>query len=219
MKIAILGGSFNPIHIGHLSLADEVCVSLGYDKVLFVPAFSPPHKTMNGELSPETRACMVRLACEDDSRFEMEPCEIQRGGVSYTYDTVRFIEEKYKPSGKVGLVIGRDLFSTFHLWNRAQELAERCELILAERPFQMAAEGFGNSALGEYQAAENSSCAHFRAESEPLFKNAVFLKNEPLAVSSSDIRFRAAGKMAFQYLVPSKVFKYIIDGSLYGRKN
>ena len=182
MKVAVLGGSFNPVHIGHLALADEICVSLGYDKVLFVPVFSPPHKTMNEALPPEKRTEMVELACQDDPRFKMEPCEIQRGGVSYTYDTICFIEEKYKPE-KIGLVIGRDLFSTFHLWKNAALLAKKCELILAERPFQ----------------AED--------------------KNEPLAVSSTSIRFRAANKMAFQYLVPSKVFKYIIEGNLYGSKN
>ena len=118
MKVAVLGGSFNPVHIGHLALADEICVSLGYDKVLFVPVFSPPHKTMNEALPPEKRTEMVELACQDDPRFKMEPCEIQRGGVSYTYDTICFIEEKYKPE-KIGLVIGRDLFSTFHLWKNA----------------------------------------------------------------------------------------------------
>ena len=78
----------------HCCLADEICVSLGYDKVLFVPVFSPPHKNMNGALPPEKRAKMVELACQDDPRFEIEPCEIQRGGISYTYDTVCFIEEK-----------------------------------------------------------------------------------------------------------------------------
>lgn len=218
MKIAVLGGSFNPIHIGHLALADEICVSLGYDKVLFVPVFSPPHKNMNGALPPEKRAKMVELACQDDPRFEIEPCEIQRGGISYTYDTVCFIEEKYKPE-KIGLVIGRDLFSTFHLWNNVSLLVEKCELILAERPFQTEDKNFKNKATGKYSQADDCAEKEFRIEDEPLFKNAVFLKNEPLAVSSTSIRFRAANKMAFQYLVPSKVFKYIIDGNLYGSKN
>lgn len=218
MKIAVFGGSFNPVHIGHLALADEICISLGYSKVLFVPAFFPPHKTMNAAVPPEKRAEMVALACQGDPRFEMEPCEIQRGGISYTYDTVCYIEKKYKPE-KIGLVIGRDLFSTFHLWKNAAMLAEKCELILAERPFQAENKCFKNLSIGKYSEADNSPENEFMAEDEPLFKNGVFLKNEPLAVSSTDIRFRAANKMAFQYLVPSKVFKYIIDGNLYGSKN
>ena len=95
MKIAVLGGSFNPIHVGHLVLADEVCSTLGYDRVLFIPAFVPPHKEMTGGFSARDRLEMTRLACEGDERFETESCEIDRGGVSYTYDTICYLEEKY----------------------------------------------------------------------------------------------------------------------------
>ena len=216
MRLALLGGSFNPVHVGHLALADEVCVSLGYDRVLFVPTYTPPHKKMNGDLPAEIRAQMLSLALEGDERFVLEPCEIQRQGTSYTCDTVRYVTEKYSPIGKVGLVIGRDLFASFHLWKNAQELARLCDIILAERPFVDEGVGFQNEAVGDYAKVAQDAIASFDTQDEPLFENAVLLKNEPLSVSSTQIRSRVAKKRAFKYLVPSKVFEYIVKGGFYG---
>lgn len=216
MKLALLGGSFNPVHVGHLALADEVCVSLGYDKVLFVPTYTPPHKRMNGMLPPETRAKMLSLALEDDERFALELCEIQRQGISYTCDTVHYIEQKYSPKGKVGLVIGRDLFASFHLWKNAKELARRCDIILAERPRVDEGGDFQNEAVGEYAKGKHDDFESFDIKNESLFKDAQILKNEPLHVSSTQIRSRVAKKQAFKYLVPLKVFNYIVEGGFYG---
>ena len=219
MKIAVLGGSFNPIHIGHLALADEVCSSLGYDMVLFVPAYHAPHKESACPVPPDVRAAMVQLAVEGDSRFAVELCEIERGGTSYTWDTVCHLEKKYASvlEGRIGLVIGRDQFASFHLWKNAEKLSEKCTLILGERPFQVEDGKFSNAATGEYGKFSGAACSGFIVQDEPLFKNAVFLNNEPLAVSSTSIRARAAKNQAFRYLVPEKVFKYIIDGNLYGK--
>lgn len=220
MKIAVLGGSFNPVHIGHMALADEVCVSLGYDKVLFVPAYAPPHKQMNGTIDAAIRAKMIELACENDPRFELEPCEIERGGISYTYDTICLLEEKYRAclTGKIALILGRDLLPAFHLWQNASQLAEKCSLILAERPYQKEDKAFSNKAAGEYAEFEHAAYGGFDPAQEPLFKDAVRLKNEPLNISSTIIRMRIFRKMAFRYLVPSEVFKYISEGNLYGSK-
>lgn len=218
MKIAVLGGSFNPIHIGHLALADEV-IGLGYDRVLFVPAAQAPHKEMAFPLSAEERVKMVSLAVEDNPSFEVESCEIERGGTSYTWDTICHLEKKYAGvlEGKIGLVIGRDQFATFHLWKNARELSEKCTLILGERPVQKEDERFSNRAKGDYAAYPENAGGKFDAKDEPLFKDAVFLSNELLAVSSTEIRARAAGKLPFRYLVPEKVFKYIVDGNIYGK--
>ena len=136
MKIAMLGGSFNPIHIGHLILADSVCKNLGYDKILFVPTANPPHKELSCDVATSDRFEMTRLAVLGDERFEAEGCEIERGGDSYTYDTICFLEQKYASvlTGKIGLVMGEDLIADYDKWYRAPELAQKTDLILAVRP-------------------------------------------------------------------------------------
>jgi nicotinate-nucleotide adenylyltransferase len=221
MKIAVLGGSFNPVHLGHLALADEVCVSLGYEKILFVPAFSPPHKISRDFLPAEIRSRMIQLAVEDDGRFELEDCEIRRGGVSFTWDTINFLEEKYRNSltEKIGLILGADLISTFHLWHNAENLAKKCTLILARRTEEKkSAEGDGGFFFNESTERYKNPQKKIDASSE-LFKDAVFLQNEILQISSTEIRRRLAKKMAVKYLVPEKVFKYIIGGNFYGTEH
>ena len=207
MKIAVLGGSFNPIHVGHLVLADEVCSVLGYDKVLFVPAFVPPHKVMNGGFSAQDRLEMTRLACLDDERFEAESCEIDRGGVSYTYDTISYLEEKYSGQldGKIGLIMGNDLLPGFHLWYKAKELSEKCQLILALRPEGGSHSGNSNKPKGDYANLDEN----FDASREELFKGALHMDNPLLDISSTEIRTRIADGRSIRYLVPSSVFKYI----------
>lgn len=219
MKIAVLGGSFNPVHNGHLALADDVCRSLGYDRILFVPANSAPHKEMSCPIAPEVRVEMVSLAIEDDSRFALETCEIERGGTSYTWDTICFLEKKYEGQldGKIGLVIGRDQFASFHLWHKAEELSKKCTIILGERPVQDEDSRYSNKSKGDYGKINDSSSV-FNVGDEPLFAHALVLANEPLAISSTGIRKRAAEDGAFRYLVPPKVFKYINDGKLYGKR-
>lgn len=246
LKIAVLGGSFNPIHIGHLALADEVCTSLHYDKVIFVPSLNSPHKEMDCALPASERLKMVRLACKGDSRFFVEDCEILRGGVSYTYQTLEFLEKKYKNvlSEKLGLILGSDLFSGFHLWKNAQEISEKATLILAKRPLEsfefenpplnsqnshltsqnsqlnsknqhLNQQNHQNKALGDYAKLTDQKKSDFNVKNEPLFKNAIFLENPLIPVSSTEIRTRISEGKAFKYLVENKVFKYIKKKGFY----
>ena len=200
------------------ALADEVA-SLGYDRILFVPTGIAPHKEMAFEVGPEVRAAMVDLAVEDDSRFFLEKCEVERGGTSYTWDTICFLEKKYEGmlDGKIGLIIGYDQAATFHLWKNARELSEKCQLIIGRRPDQKEDESFSNKATGGYASAGSSGCEKIDFHGMELLKDAVFLENEFLAVSSTGIRTRAAKGLPFRYLVPQKVFKYIMDGNIYGK--
>lgn len=239
MKIAVLGGSFNPIHIGHLALADEVCTSLFYDKVIFVPSLNSPHKEMNCALPAKERLKMVKLACKNDTRFIVEDCEILRGGVSYTYQTLEFLEKKYKNllSEKLGLILGSDLFSGFHLWKNAEEISKKANLILAKRPlenfefenpllnsqnlhlssqnFQLSHQNHQNKALGDYAKLSEQKNSDFDVKCEPLFKNAIFLENPLIPVSSTEIRARISEGKSFKYLVENKVFKYIKKKGFY----
>lgn len=248
MKIAVLGGSFNPIHIGHLALADEVCTSLFYDKVIFVPSLNSPHKEMNCALPAKERLKMVKLACKNDTRFIVEDCEILRGGVSYTYQTLEFLEKKYKNllSEKLGLILGSDLFSGFHLWKNAEEISKKVNLILAKRPKefqetenfqiyqnpqnpllnsqnlhlssqnpQLSHQNHQNKALGDYAKLSEQKNSDFDVKCEPLFKNAIFLENPLIPVSSTEVRTRISEGKSFKYLVENKVFKYIKKKGFY----
>ena len=217
MKIALLGGSFNPIHIGHLALADEVCTALGYDRLLFVPAWKAPHKEARETVAAKARLEMVRCACTNDERFCAEPCEIERGGTSYTYDTICQLEKKYENvlDAPLGLVIGEDLFPGFHLWYRASDIAQKTQLILAVRPSGTEKNSaFSNIPTGKYQELFAST---FDVEKEPLFLRAIRLQNPSLELSSTEIRARIAEGRSFRYLVPPLVFEYIRKERLYER--
>ncbi|WP_191017542.1 nicotinate (nicotinamide) nucleotide adenylyltransferase [Treponema zioleckii] len=213
MKIAILGGSFNPIHIGHMVLADSVCTQLGYDRVLFVPTYKPPHKELSVNVSSDDRFGMVLAAVKNDERFGAESCEIDRGGVSYTWDTVCFVEDKYKRNltGKIGVIIGEDLIADYHKWEHAEELAEKADLILACRPSEDADDPFSNRAIGEY--AKKDDCVVTR-ETFPYPHKIV--ENPFLKISSTEIRRKIAEKGAWRYLVTDGVFEYIKRRNLYG---
>lgn len=195
MRLAMLGGSFNPIHIGHLLLADEVCHRLGYDKVLFVPVNLPPHKELAGGATSQQRLEMVRLAIAGNRRFEVDTCELERGGISYTYDTISCLKEKYagQLEGRIGLIMGDDLVEGFEEWGHYQELPELADIILARR-----------------------ICWDGTVRKEFPYRH-LELDNGILPVSSSQIRRAGNGDGgSWRYLVPESVYCYIIQGNLYG---
>jgi nicotinate-nucleotide adenylyltransferase len=215
VKIAMLGGSFNPIHIGHLILADSVCKNLGYDKILFVPTANPPHKELSCDIAASDRFEMTRLAVLDDERFEAEGCEIERGGVSYTYDTICFLEQKYASvlTGKIGLVMGEDLIADYDKWYRAPELAQKADLILAVRPkdSELKAE-FQNSPTEKYGKKPMQGV---NRENFPFPHKIV--ENPRIELSSSEIRQKIAEDGTWRYLVSERVFEYIIERNLYAK--
>ena len=217
MKIALLGGSFNPIHIGHLILADSVCCSLGYDKIVFVPTFRPPHKEMAAAISSEDRLAMVQAAVAGDSRFAVDSCEIDRGGISYTWDTVCFLEEKFADvlTGKLGVIFGEDLVPDYDKWERSRELAERADLILACRPAERVLDPrFCNAPTGKY--GKNPMKDVDRMNFPYPHK---IVENPLVSISSTDIRRKIAMNGSWRYLVSEGVFQYIKKGCLYGYKS
>ena len=133
MNIAILGGSFDPVHIGHLFVAEEVRTHMGYDRILFIPANVPVHKDHDLAEGPGHRLRMLRLAVAGHPGFRVDARELKRGGDSYTIDTVREILDLYQGIAKPGLIIGDDLADTFDSWKEARDLANRVDLIIAHR--------------------------------------------------------------------------------------
>ncbi len=220
MKLAVIGGSFNPVHIGHLALADSVIHELGYDKVLFIPAFNPPHKIMQNAVSVQDRLSMVELACKKNKNFSIDSCELDRGGISYTYDTVCFLQEKYKKdiTGKIGLILGQDTASKFHLWHKKKDLLNMVDLILAKRidfseNFEIQNSNYFNEKLGKYtEKNELEDISQFQFPHKDL-------KDFILPVSSTMIRMNIAENKSWRYLVPYEVFHYIVTNKLYGYRN
>lgn len=192
MNVAMLGGSFDPVHIGHLFIAEEVKLSLGYDRIIFVPAYQPPHKDNRPEANDEARLAMLRLAVNGREDFEIDSYEIDRQGVSYTIDTVAYLEDRLSVTGKLGLIIGDDLVDTFDTWKNADELSSRVDIIVATRD------------MIDGRQAHSGLLNGFRR-----------IDNSPLPVSSSEIRERIRAGRAFRYLVPERVHDYIDQNCLY----
>ena len=190
-----MGGSYNPIHIGHLMLADAVALRYGYDTVAFVPAFLSPFKDGHSGCTAEDRLAMVKLAIADNPAFYCEPCEIQRQGVSYTIDTLKFLKKKFPQcEGKIGLIIGDDLLEGFSGWREAEHIPDYADIIV------------GNRIIDRYSTAQASSAGkvpHLRVD------------NALLPVSSSGIRAAVKEKKSWRYLVPSAVYSYIKEHKLY----
>jgi nicotinate-nucleotide adenylyltransferase len=195
MRLAVLGGSYNPIHIGHLMLADAVALRYGYDTIAFVPAFLSPFKDGHSGCTAEDRLAMVKLAIADNPAFYCEPCEIRRQGVSYTIDTLKFLKKKFTQcEGKIGLIIGDDLLEGFAGWREAEHIPDYADIIV------------GNRIIDRYSTARAAS-----ADKVPHLR----VDNALLPVSSSGIRAAIKEKKSWRYLVPSSVYSYIKEHKLY----
>ena len=133
MRIAILGGTFNPVHKGHLNIAAEVKSRFGYQRIVFIPANIPAHKKMEMDVGADHRLKMLELAVAERPDFIVDDCELRRGGTSYTIDTVRELSRIYPIEGKPGLIIGDDLVEDFKTWRNVGQLVDMVELIVARR--------------------------------------------------------------------------------------
>jgi nicotinate-nucleotide adenylyltransferase len=189
VRLLLLGGSFNPVHIGHLLMAQDIRAQFGYDLVLLVPSLKPPHKSLIEDPGPEHRLAMLRLALAGDGAMAVDDCEIRRGGTSYTIDTVRDVGRRYAIEGKLGLILGDDLVPGFATWRDPEPLVREADIICAHR-------------------------AH--AERLPFPFAHQYADNLLVPVSSSLVRSRIAEGRPFRYLVPATVHDYIIEERLYG---
>lgn len=226
MKIAMFGGSFNPLHIGHAMVAEAVMNECGYERILFVPTFVPPHKELSGSVnvSAQNRLNMVQAFCNSvkipGGGFVCESCEFERGGVSYTIDTVRALYKKYEGTfeGKIGLIMGEEIGAEFYKWKNASELIQLCDLIIVpRRPGALGvkneSEAVKNRPAHSYKGDFNSKFDRKKLEDEGF--PCTVLSEPVLALSSTEIRLRIAGKKSWRYLVPEPVFDYIESNGLY----
>lgn len=216
MRLAIIGGSFNPLHIGHAMLADTMIKERRYDKILFIPTCVPPHKQLSGGITTEQRVGMVKAFCESvpGNVFECETCEIDRGGVSYTVDTLEYIVKKYdgELEGKPALLMGSEMASEFYKWYKPQRIVELADITIVPRYPDI----LNNS--GKYKNKPSGAYAgDFKTEfdKDKFGFDFVLLEDPMVPVSSTQIRTRVSEGKSFEYLVPAAVYKYIVNNQLY----
>ena len=191
MKLGILGGSFNPVHLGHLFLADKALVTLKLDMVVLIPAYRSPFKldAEGMESGADDRLAMLAAAICGDSRLSIDDCEIRREGVSYTIDTIEDITARYMPSEKPSLIIGDDIAEEFPRWHKSEKILKLADLVIARRL---------NSAPEKYPFAHR------------------IIDNEVINISSHDVRRKIKEGGDWRSLVPSEVRAIIEDRQLYG---
>ena len=132
-RVGVFGGTFDPPHLGHLTVAQEVAREARLDRVLWVPASRPPHKTAHAPAPGAIRLRMVRAAIQDHPLFRASGIEVERGGVSYTIDTLRQLRSEF-PHWRLALIVGADLFGKLDAWREAAEIRELAEVIVTSRP-------------------------------------------------------------------------------------
>lgn len=195
-RLGILGGTFNPPHRGHLALARCALAELGLERVALMPAATPPHKPLGDDPGPEHRLAMCALAVEEAPGVSVCAAEVERGGVSYTVETLRALRSR-EPEAEVTLILGADTACTLAGWREPAALLELAELAVAER---------------EGEAREDVQEALAGLHPAP---RARFLEMPTVAVSSSQVRALAARGEPIEELVGPAVAAYIAEHRLY----
>lgn len=189
-RVGILGGTFDPPHLGHLLIAQEVQERLKLDQIFFIPAALPPHKKKI-KISPAYhRLGMVNLAVQNNPNFKVSELELKRKGASYTVDTLRDLTRKYS-SAQFFLILGADNVNYIKSWKEPEEIFRLAKVIFVPRP------GFKNN------------------KAKRRLKKGVFLRLRELDISSTDIRERVKKGRSIRYLVPEKILRYIQKHNLY----
>ncbi|MSQ24468.1 MAG: nicotinate-nucleotide adenylyltransferase [Chloroflexi bacterium] len=197
-RIGIFGGTFDPIHIGHLFIAEEAASVLNLAKVIFVPASVPPHRSTSPLATPQQRYTMVQLAIADNARFAVSVVELDRPGPSYTVDTLKLLKADFPDAG-LFFLIGMDSLPELVHWRDPAEILHLAHIVAVAR---------GGVGAGDFAALE----AHL-----PEARGRVTILDAPgLEISASDIRHRVATGRSIRYFVPGPVADFIAEQGLYG---
>jgi nicotinate-nucleotide adenylyltransferase len=198
-KIGIMGGTFNPIHCGHLIIAEAVRESFCLDKVLFIPLGQPPHKPDTEVIDGEHRYEMVRRAIASNHYFEASRVEIDREGFTFTVNTLQILRDEYGPDARLFFIVGADVIPELTTWKDFKNVFQLCEFITVLRP------GYNKMI--------------FEADIEQLKKDyeikLVSIKAPLIDISSRDIRERCSKGKSIKYLVTENVEEYITAAGLY----
>ena len=197
MRLGILGGTFNPPHLGHLICAQEAYIQLGLDQVMLIPARIPPHKPVEDEPGAEHRLALCRLAVEGDERFTVSEVEIDRTGPSYTVDTLEELHSQ-APDNELFLILGGDVAAGLPYWREPERVLSFATVAVAKR------RGTSKSAVDQ---ALSSIHGGDRVQ---------FFRMPRIGISSTQVRRRAKAGVSIKYIVPDAVASYIEEHGLYG---
>lgn len=229
----IFGGTFNPIHVGHLRAAEEVAEALELTKVLFVPSAEPPHKREQALAPAALRLEWVRAAIEGNPRFEVDPLEVERGGASYSVDTLRILGERLAPERPV-FIIGQDAFALLGSWREPETLFELASFAVMTRPRSEAqlprTEGRGSRAglapartqrLADWLPEVAERCTELGDDDVAHHREAGtwvrLIEISALEVSASDIRARLREGRSVRYLLPEAIRPAVLESGVYAR--
>jgi nicotinate-nucleotide adenylyltransferase len=197
MRIGILGGTFNPPHLGHLVAAQEAYRELDLDQVVLIPAGTPPHKPVDDEPGPEHRLELCRLAVGDDERFTVSDLELRRDGPSFTVDTLKTLRTQ-SPSDDLFLILGGDIAAGLPRWHEPERVLELATVAIAKR-------------RGTAKAAVQDALAQLRGG-----ERARFFDMPRIGISSTMVRRRVRAGQPIRYFVGDGVMHYIETHRLYG---
>jgi nicotinate-nucleotide adenylyltransferase len=211
-KIGLFGGTFNPIHYGHLRTALEIYEDFALDKVLFVPSYIPPHKIKGDIAAPEVRLEMTRIAVEDFKVFEVCDMEIIRKDVSYSLDTVKILKSTSKDT-KIFFILGTDAFYELSTWKKYDEFIFLCDFVVMKRPgtpIKDLESIFPPKVFNRF-AYDKASNLYKSDAGTGIF----FHEITQLDISSTRIRRLCKEKKSIKYLVSENVERYILKNGLY----
>jgi nicotinate-nucleotide adenylyltransferase len=196
VNIGVLGGTFDPVHIGHLVVAEEARIKLGFKEVLFVPAGQPWRKLDRNITPAGHRVEMVRRAIADNPHFKLCTLEVERSGPSYAVDTMAMLQKQLGSEASLFFILGRDTLDELPLWKEPQRLIQLCKLVVPPR-------------LG------SRDLKHLEKAIPGLLDKVIQLDMPVIGISSSEIRQRIAQGLPIRYLVPAEVEKYITEHKIY----
>ena len=198
-KIGILGGTFDPVHLGHINLAIDAKAQAGLDKVIFVPAKLQPFKLDKNVTAGEHRLAMIKEAIDGIDGLEVSPYELEAEGISYTYLTVRAMKKRFGTDARLYFITGTDSFLKIETWKNAEELIRSCSYIIGTRP--------------GYRKQELDICIErIRRDYNTEVIN---IDNTQFDISSTDIRKRLESGLPCSDLIPEKTERYITANGLY----
>lgn len=212
MRAGLFGGSFNPIHFGHLRAAEEVREAVSLDLVYFIPAASPPHKSADGLAAADHRLQMVRLATKGNRHFMVSDIEVRRAGRSYTIDTVRHFISTMRGTADLFLMIGADQFAELETWKDCEQLTRLASVIVHTRPPE------GETGPPRVSLAALSRFGYSKSDDHYVHSSGhtlSFVATTFFPVSATLIRRKLAARKSVRYLIPADVADYIQRHTLY----